>query len=281
MPDPIGIAVRAIVYLALLLAFGTAVQALADRRPQPRLVSAALIFAALAASLAGMVMLSAAMGGVPPLPVDRTLLWTVLTETGVGTSYIVRFAALGAALVALALPRGRTPAVALCTAVALGSLAWAGHGAVNEGGVRIVHLGSTVVHLLAAGVWIGGIAGLLAGLRGPRAAEALHRFGRTGTLVVAALAVTGIVNLVLIAGADRIADLPGTRYGQVLALKLAAFAAMLALAALHRWRLVPRLVAARHHDARAALRLSLASEFLFGCAVLVIVAWLGVLSPGD
>jgi len=281
VPDPIDIAVRTIVYLALLLAFGTAVQALADRRPQPRRVSAGLLVAALVASLVGIVMLSAAMGGVPPLPVDRALLWTILTETGVGTSYIVRFVALGAAFVALALPRWRTQAVALCTAIALGSLAWAGHGAVNEGGLRIVHLGSTIVHLLAAGVWIGAIAGLLGGLRRPDAAEALHRFGNTGAIVVATLAVTGIANLVLIAGVDRIAGLPDTRYGQVLALKLAAFAAMLALAALHRWRLVPGLVAAPHGGSRAVLRASLASELLFGTAVLAIVAWLGVLSPGE
>src|SRR3546814_15811165 len=43
----------------------------------------------------------------------------------------------------------------------LSSLAWSGHGAATEGGAGMVHLGADILHLLAAGAWVGALAALL------------------------------------------------------------------------------------------------------------------------
>ena len=104
-----------------------------------------------------------------------------------------------------------------------------------------------------------------------------------GTIVVAALAVTGLVNAWLLVGPDNIGALWTTLYGRLLLAKLALFAAMLGLAALNRFRLTPRFEASiatgDHGGALGAMRRSLAVET--GCivAILALVAWLGTLEP--
>jgi putative copper resistance protein D len=167
-----------------------------------------------------------------------------------------------------------------------------GHGATTDGGGHWVHLGADILHALAAALWLGALAAF-AGLVLPRAqpserlaatARALTRFSPLGMALVATLAVTGLVNAWYLVGTD-VATALRDPYGQLLALKLALFAAMLALAALHRQRSVPALAArieARtlpQGDALASLRRSLLAEALLGFAVLALVAWFGTLPP--
>jgi len=147
--------------------------------------------------------------------------------------------------------------------------------------------------LLAAGAWTGALLGLILlvtrpapRVDGPHLAlthRALHGFGTVGTIVVATLAVTGLINAWLLVGPGNIPALATTLYGQLLLAKLALFAAMMGLAALNRFRLTPRfetsIAAANHRVALGTLRRSLAVEA--GCAVtiLALVAWLGTLEP--
>ena len=70
--------------------------------------------------------------------------------------------------------------------------------------------------------------------------RALHGFGTVGTIVVAALVITGLINAWLLVGPDNISALRTTFYGRLLLAKLALFAAMLGFAALNRFRLTPR-----------------------------------------
>jgi putative copper resistance protein D len=64
--------------------------------------------------------------------------------------------------------------------------------------------------------------------------------------------------------------------------KLALFAGMLALAAAHRWRLVPALAAAGGgSNTVRVLRRTLALEAALGLAVLGVVAVLGTLEPAN
>jgi putative copper resistance protein D len=113
--------------------------------------------------------------------------------------------------------------------------------------------------------------------------RALDGFATIGTIVVAILIVSGMANLLLVVGFGQLARLLGSRYGQLLLLKLAAFAAMLGLAASHRFRLVPafeRALAAEAHDAAlGVLRKSLVVETLCAVLILALVAWLGMLEP--
>ena len=98
------------------------------------------------------------------------------------------------------------------------------------------------------------------------------------------LAATGLVNSWYMVGL-RVGSALATPYGQLLALKLLLFAGMLALAALHRQRSVPRLAARivgrtlPQGDALSSLRRSLLVEGLLGFAVLALVACFGTLPP--
>lgn len=190
----------------------------------------------------------------------------------------------------------QTPALLLgvlsgAGAVALATLAWVGHGAMDEGPRGAVHLAADVLHLLAAGAWVGALVGFVslswgAHARSGQSVATLERsaagFARTGILIVAALFVSGAMNYLLVEGASW-QPLLTTLYGQLLAAKLAVILLMLGLAAANRTRFGPRLArasgAADRSSAVRPLRRSLATEAVFGFVVLALVAWLGVLSP--
>ena len=130
-------------------------------------------------------------------------------------------------------------------------------------------------HLLAAGLWLGGLVPLLAalGLSAPIPVLAAQRFSRLGTLAVAVLALSALGNAAIWVGSP--AALVGTNYGRWVLVKIALFAAMLLLAALNRWRLTPELAGAAPEAARQRLRRSVILEAALGLA---IVAAAGVLA---
>jgi putative copper resistance protein D len=186
-------------------------------------------------------------------------------------------------------------ATSLLGAGALASFAWTGHGASDEGLAGAVHLAGDVVHLLAAGVWLGALAALAilllasrlaSGRRTePAAVEALHRglagFSGIGTATVAALVATGLMNSWFLVGPRHVGDLLATAWGLVLCAKLAVFVGMLALAGLNRFRLTPGLERslAEPYAALRRLCLSVAAETGAGAVVLVLVGVLGTLAP--
>jgi putative copper resistance protein D len=113
--------------------------------------------------------------------------------------------------------------------------------------------------------------------------RALDRFSQVGTIAVGVIIVTGIVNCLAVVGFPHFTRLPLTDYGKLLILKLLLFAAMLALAALNRWRLTPALGAGVDSNNPASdvtgLRQSLLAEGSAALAILALVAWLGTLEP--
>ena len=177
--------------------------------------------------------------------------------------------------------------------MSLATLAWTGHGAVDEGTSGWVHLGADVLHLIASAAWVGALLGLVLLVTRPilkvgsehlgLTHRALHGFSLVGTIVVATLVVTGFVNSWFLVGYENIPTLLMTPYGQLLFAKLVVFGAMLALAALNRFRLTPRFEQAMasddHVSAMGALRLSLFVETGCVIAILALVAWLGTLAP--
>lgn len=293
MEDWAGITLRFAFYGLLLILFGLAAYPVHANRAAPPALSGRVValaaLAALAVSLVAFLQAVAAMAGTGITGIDRETLWFVLGETDSGRAFAVRSVALG--LTAAAAYRGRSllPA-ALLGAVALATLAWSGHAAASEGAGGHIHRLLDILHLLAAGIWIGALVMLGRHLAGSLAEDAeadaavgaLKAFASAGTIVVATLIVTGMANLLFIAGRDWW-QLATTRYGQLLAAKLLLFALMLGLAAANRWRLTPRLAAAQEEGdriaARRALRLSLALETAAASAILLLVAWLGTLDP--
>lgn len=302
MSDWPAIIVRFALYADLMILFGLSSFSLyslraAERagalRLRPWLVASAA--AGLALSVVALAIMAAAMAGVAPSDVDRESVDAIVTGGAIGWAWQVRMAALVAALLmSLRAAPGtwRLAAIALAGGVALASLPWAGHGAAGEGGLGWVQLGADIVHLIAAGTWLGALIGLglliwPAKRRGLAHLElthrALHGFGAVGTLVVAALLLSGLVNSWVLVGPAQIGGLASDPYGRLLLAKLALFGAMLALAAINRFRLTPWFRSAIDSgDSRAAasvLKRSMALETMCAIAILALVAWLGTLPP--
>ena len=119
----------------------------------------------------------------------------------------------------------------------------------GQGVTRLVHQINQMVHLLAAGLWLGSLvplAGLLGRARSTSetgwiyiARDAVPRFSQMGYVAVALLAATGLLNTLLLVGS--IHALVGTPYGRLLALKILLFLTMVVAALFNRFRLLPRL----------------------------------------
>ena len=108
---------------------------------------------------------------------------------------------------------------------------------------------------------------------------ALKRFSGMGSICVALLLATGLINSAFLVGFDHVGEMPRSPYGQALIAKLVLFAAMIGLAALNRFVLTPRLARCGESDAFGALRWSIGLESLAALIVLGLVAWLGTLAP--
>jgi copper transport protein len=134
-------------------------------------------------------------------------------------------------------------------------------------------------HLLMVGVWIGGLAWLLASLRGrPRAemARPVLRFSRLATWSLAAVVTTGLLRAVQELGGWQ--RLLGTSFGRTLDVKLGLFAALAALGALNRFRVVPQL--AGGSGRLSWLRWTVRGELWLAGGVLLAAALLSQLPPG-
>ena len=258
----------------------------------------AFVLAALGFVLSGfgMLVLVAQMTGSSIRTVDLEVLREIASESAIGTAWLVRMAAMAIAVVAaLAINRSSAARYVLLSSVslAIATLVWTGHAGATEGWAGTAHRLSDMVHMLASAVWIGGIAAfawmLFRPVTAPSGAHlavahrALDRFSQVGTIAVAVIVATGIVNCLAVVGFPHFTRLPLTDYGKLLIVKLLLFAAMLALAALNRWRLTPALGVAVHNDnpasALAGLRRSLLAEGSAALAILAVVAWLGTLEP--
>ena len=305
MTDWLSVGVRAALYVDLMVLFGLPLFGLysltsAERQSilPFRAVSATLATLGLVFSALGIAVITAGMAGVSLSEIDRETLGMVINQTSIGTAWQVRMGALALVLLC-AIIGGRRNHAALfalgtfAASIALASLAWTGHGAASEGRSGLVHLWADISHLIAAGAWIGGIVafGLLL-LRSVATLtpdhlrlthRALERFSVIGSLLVGVIVASGLVNSYMLVGPMHIMDLPFTRYGQLLIIKLSLFALMLLLAAANRFRLTPALALALEQDdtgcAVAALRRSIACEASAALTILGVVAWMGTLLP--
>lgn len=297
------IGVRFALYLTLAALFGLSAFSLYGLRQSERgnalalrrwLVASAVL--SLLFSTAWVVLMASSMAGTPVWPIDREAVGALLADASIGAAWKLRIVMLVLAGLMALLAAGRgvwLGLVALCSAVALATLAWTGHGTMDEAAMGWVHLSADILHLVASGAWVGALLGLIMLVSRPAARvdaahlglthRALHGFGTVGTVVVGTIVVTGLVNGWMLVGIGNIVALPTTLYGRILIAKLALFVAMLGLASLNRFRLSPafeRSIAAEDHGAAlGALRASLGIETACIVAVFGLVAWLGTLAP--
>jgi putative copper resistance protein D len=138
------------------------------------------------------------------------------------------------------------------------------------------------VHLLAAGAWIGGLVPFALCLRSYErddlrkdAVAAMAGFSFWGQLIVAAIVLTGVVNIALTS--HRLPIPPTTPYRALLIAKLVIVAIMIALALFNRFVLAPRLKSSA--NALVTLRATSLAEIALGCVVIALVSAFALLDP--
>jgi copper transport protein len=140
--------------------------------------------------------------------------------------------------------RPQGPGLVVLAAAAAGAMfvhALAGHAA-TQSPVRLLNVTDQWLHMLAAGVWIGGLVWLLLGLRnlgGAARAAAVRRFSQLALGAVAVIAVTGVLRAVPEVGG--LGALVSTSFGVTLLIKTGLFVALMGVAWRNRYRLVPKL----------------------------------------
>jgi copper resistance protein D len=270
------------------------VRPIADRLA--RLAWVSLVLAALTGG-AWLLVQAASMGERPLSALwSDDLVATVLLDTDFGHVWLARLTLLVLLAAALCPPYFGAPAPAWRRAIALvlatafvAALAFAGHATAGDGTEGVIHEAADVLHLIAAAAWVGALLPLAIVLGAAKdtglsalavARVATLRFSTLGIASVATIVATGIVNTIELTGSW--AALFGTGYGRLLLVKIALFLAMVAIAAVNRTRLTPRLVAggAAAGPALGQLRANALAEAVIGALILLIVAMLGTLPPG-
>ncbi|MBV8736302.1 MAG: copper homeostasis membrane protein CopD [Alphaproteobacteria bacterium] len=259
---------------------------------------ASLVLAVLSGG-AWLVFVAAQMSGQPvAATVSQGLVAIVLQRTRFGQVWMVR-AVLAVILAALlSLPRGwrgrlwNWGGLAFAAGL-LASLAWAGHGGATPGRPGDLHLAADMLHLLAAGAWVGSLIPLALFLAGawqnadPGARtlrRVVTRYSVLAATSVGVLFAGGLANTWFLAGSTP--ALIGTDYGRLLLAKVAIFVTMVTIGSVNLLRMLPRLAptaaegAPRQRAALSHLRRNALVEAGLGLAVLGIVAVLGILPPG-
>jgi len=240
----------------------------------------------IASAVAWLAAVAATMSGLPlSQAIEPSTLGAVVSDTLFGKVWIARFGLAWALLFALSRrsatlgPRGLAGATLVAGAY-LAALAWTGHAAAAEGPWRGGQIVSDVVHLLAAGAWLGALPALVHVLGNAQsiqdAAWAARRFSGLAIVCVSVLILSGVGNSWFLVGS--VPALFGTRYGMLLLAKLALLGAMLSLAAVNRLILTPRLDAGDRPALRALKRNAMV-EIGAGLTVVAIVGVLGITVP--
>ena len=279
-------AVRALHFASVVVLFGQFAYAWAvapARTPPPgfRRIGAWSMVIALATGLAWLAFEAVGMSGLPVTEaLGASTLKVVVTQTLFGHVWLFRMALAVALLCTFAQlrseERGMFTFAGILSVLLLVSLAFCGHAAAGKGLDGAVHLCVDGLHLLAAASWLGALVPLISILgRGSGGEEAerlaaTRRFSTLGIAAVCAIFLSGILNTASTVG--DVTSILDTRYGELLVAKVAIFALIVALAAVNRVVLMPRL------DWRA-LRRNAIAECILGFCVIAIVGELGITEP--
>lgn len=250
-------------------------------RARLRAGAGAAVALAAAATAAALPVEAASVGDGWRDALDPSVVWAVLTGTSGGRAWTVEAVAAGLlVLFRLAPPRPRLAGTAGAAALMLAGLGLTGHAVMQEGWLGALHRFDDALHVLSAGAWLGALVPVLLIL--PRlarpeeradAATALRRFSRAGHVAVALALLTGAGDAALVLG--RWPTNLRSPYEALLDAKVAAVAAMAALAVVNRYVFMPRLPAAL-----PALRRATLAEVPLGLLAVALVAVFGLLDPG-
>jgi copper resistance protein D len=238
---------------------------------------------ALITAIAWLALESASMADDLSAALDPGSIGAVLTDTAFGHAWAVHLV-LATALVAVVVfgPRDRWAATTLASAALLASLGLVGHAAMQTGAEGVLHRVNHAIHLLTTGAWIGALIPFLMCLRAYErdelrkdAARAMIRFSFWGHFIVAAIVVTGAVNIALTSGRPPVP--PDTPYRVLLLMKILVVAIMISLALVNRYGLAPRLKPGR--GTLAVLRATSTAEVALGAVAIALVSVFALLDP--
>jgi putative copper resistance protein D len=227
--------------------------------------------ALLVAVVAGCIWLGLAAAQMADTMNGQVLAETV-TATLFGQLFLVRLAALlGMAVLLLFWRGGRLMAVLAAAALALPAAT--GHTALaSPAGFAAMGIILDATHLLTAGFWIGGLAVLAALFRRkePNLLLALSLFSDWAVIAVLVLVMTGLIDAasILLGGKGALS----LSYLAVLGSKLVLVAAMLWLAAVNRFKWLPR-------NAEGNIGRNTNRELVVGLLVVLLAGALGNLQP--
>ncbi len=275
MPDVVSVILRALSFVFLLQAAGTALfAAIFGRRLSSSQVSVRRL--GQAAAIAAIVLVTAhyaleaarmagEMSGVWD-PALQGMMW----NSPARAALICRL--LGLLLIAVGLQEASARRTILAVggaALATGSFTLTGHTSVNAHRAALAVL--LVLHLMVVAFWFGALWPLYAAsLRETpaRALDIIERFTAVATWLVPGILLAGIVMAVLLLPNLRALSEP---YGELLIAKVVGFAVLMGLAAANKWRLGAALV---HGPAQSGrwFRRSVAAEYVLIAAVLAITA---------
>ncbi|HZL54300.1 MAG TPA: CopD family protein, partial [Solirubrobacteraceae bacterium] len=252
-------AVRALDYLAIALVAGTLVFLLwvvgdgrlggaFERRAWQLIAAGALL--GVTVSVLGILLQGAEASGLSLWSSVRSgVIWGILSGR-FGWVWGIKALVFAAALAGLPLRRRRTYRQVLAAGCAYLILtpALAGHASVQS--PVWAFLPANMLHVLAASVWVGGIAAIVFALplaTRPLAApartqllvEVLGRFSRLALAAVAALALTGVIEAYI--DVRSLHALTHSTYGELVALKTGLLGLLIGLGAVNRERVLPTL----------------------------------------
>jgi copper transport protein len=276
---PVLWAVKVVLYVGLFAGIGGAffstwiADPASQRRSQPLLLT--LLAAGLAAAAGSVALQGVDALDLPLSGVAQKVSWETGLETSYGLTAIAAAFALFAgffACVAESLRIARALALLGLLGVGL-ALSLSGHASTAE--PQLVSRPALFLHAICVAFWFGALLPLALAVRGagmrasPSGAGVLKRFSNAIVPVVVLLALTGL--WLAFVQLDRFDALWTTSYGQVLACKLVAVIALLALAAANRYRLVPKFESSDGAAARP-LAMSIAFELVIALLILGLVA---------
>ncbi|HQT37884.1 MAG TPA: CopD family protein [Acidocella sp.] len=207
----------------------------------------------------------------------------VIWDTNFGHLLVIRLALL---ILAVSIFSTTGMRIRICAAISLTAFAIAlqaglGHGAAMAGIEGNVLLAALVLHLLAAGLWLGSLLPLYIAISAasPEVAHKIaKRYSVLGTICVITLIATATLQAWFLAGG--ISGLVGTAYGRVAMAKTFMFLVLIVFAACNRNIFTPALIGDQASLAKSHLRRIIFAEMLAGLTVVILAGILLQLSPG-
>ena len=210
----------------------------------------------------------------------RALITTSMGRAWIGRAVALALAFIGVAVSAAARTKRRPIELAgailiwLAASGAIGVHGFSGHAAAGRLPVAstvIVH----AIHIVAAGMWIGGLVIVIAGLKS--SAEAAHarslaRFSMLAAIGLALVTITGIARSLHEVGSWN--DLTTNTYGVLVIAKVLLLLAIAVLGAINRWRHLPAAM-----DTTRPLRRTAFAEISLAVLAIVTAGALSTLPP--